>query len=635
MVQQTRERTRNACAVISPAASEDGRIREAHTADKWLWVIPIAVASVVFAGTMVAPPHLMDDVDGVQAQIARNMLVSGNWITPRLNGIVDFEKPPLLYWMIALCYSVFGVSDWAARLPVVGSAVALCALVSQIGTWAFGRKTGVIAGVCLATSVGLFIFSRVQFHDIPLTLAMSIAMWAALRALDRDEQRPRVWAGLGWASLAIGILIKGLIGFVLPVAAILLFLASTGRLLERATWQRLCPGLGVLILVILAGPWHILAMWQHPPYLDFSLDTEPVRYRGFFWFYLVNEHVLRFLNLRYPRDYSSIPLIQFLLLHLVWLFPWSVYSVGLRQLDYSGQDRASRTRLLAACWAGTVVLFFCISTRLEYYTLPAYPAIALLLGSAIASASERVQKQRTRVVSGVAALGLVAILAILIAGRNTSTPGDLTSALDKNPALYTMALGHVWDLTIEALAYLRLPLLLAALACLIGAAGMFMRRASHATVAIVVMMVVFFHAARTALITFDPHMGSHALAAALKDSPPGQLIVDDQYFAFSSVLFYSNQPAKLLNGRVTNLEYGSYAPGAPNVFIDDPEFRRLWLGDVRHYLVSSEDAVQRLESLVGKDRLHVVVASGGKFLITNLVIGGSTIRKQTRKFTWR
>ena len=219
MEQRTREQALDTRAVISPAASEDGRLREIHAIDKWLWILPIVVASVVFAGTMVAPPHLMDDVDGVQAQIARNMLVSGDWVTPRLNGIVNFEKPPLLYWMSALCYSVFGVSDWAARLPVVGSAVALCALVSKIGTWAFGCKPGVIAGVCLATSVGLFIFSRVQFHDIPLALAMTVAMWAALRALENDERRPKVWAALGWACLAIGILVKGLIGFILPIAA--------------------------------------------------------------------------------------------------------------------------------------------------------------------------------------------------------------------------------------------------------------------------------------------------------------------------------------------------------------------------------------------------------------------------------
>lgn len=605
-----------------------GRRHLAGMTAKWLWAVPLAVAAAVFIGTMAAPPRLMDDVDAAQAQIARNMLTSGDWVTPRLNGIVDFEKPPFLYWMIAASYAVFGVNDWAARLPVAVAAVLLCVLVSQIGAWGFGRKTGIIAGVCLATSVGMFIFSRVLFHDVPLTLSMSIAMWAALRALDLDERHPKLWACVGWVCLAAGILIKGLIGFVLPVAAILLYLTLTRTAFQRSTWQRLCPGIGLFILFSIATPWHILAIWSHPQHFDFSLDTEPVRYRGFFWFYFMNEHVLRFLNLRYPRDYTSIPIVPFLLLHVVWLFPWSVYALRLPQLDYSGGDRASRTRLLAACWAGVVVLFFCISTRLEYYTLPAYPALALLLGSAIGSASEDTRRRCSRVVGGVAAVGLAAILGVLLIVRNTATPADLASALDKNPALYTMALGHMQDLTIEAFAYLRLPLVLAAFACLVGLFAVFLSRARHATVAVILMMVVFFHAARVALITFDPHMGSYALAAALRESPPGQLIVDDQYFAFSSVLFYSNRSAKLLNGRVMNLEYGSYAPDAPNVFIDDPEFRRLWLAGERHYLVSTADALNRFQSLVGQERLHVVTARGGKFLLTNLAIMGSTTKAQ-------
>jgi 4-amino-4-deoxy-L-arabinose transferase-like glycosyltransferase len=101
---------------------------------QYSWIAPVAVASAIFLGTILAPPHLLDDVDGVQAQIARNMLDSGDWITPRLNGIADFEKPPFLYWMIAASFALFGISDWAARLPVAISAVVLCFLVQQIGT---------------------------------------------------------------------------------------------------------------------------------------------------------------------------------------------------------------------------------------------------------------------------------------------------------------------------------------------------------------------------------------------------------------------------------------------------------------------------------------------------------------------
>lgn len=598
----------------------------AQITTKWLWVVPVAVASAVFLGTMIAPPHLMDDVDGVQAQIARTMLSSGDWITPRLNGIVDFEKPPFLYWMIAASYALFGVSDWAARLPVATSAVALCFLVYQIGAWAFGRKAGVMAGVCLSTSVGLFLFSRVLFHDIPLTLSISIAMWAALRALDSEEESPRAWAYICWTSVAVAILIKGLVGFVLPVTALLLYLALTRTVRHRETWQKLRPGFGLVILLLLAGPWHLIAIWQHPPHFDISLDTEPVRYRGFFWFYFVNEHVLRFLNLRYPRDYTSIPVIQFLLFHFIWLFPWSVYLPCLRRLNYRGCDRASRVHLFAVCWAASVLLFFCISTRLEYYTLPAYPAIALLLGSAIASSSVGSLRRYARITGSVAAICFIVIAAILVAIRDVDTPGDLSSALQRNPALYTMALGHMQDLTIEAFAYLRPPLMIAALACLVGTTSVLVPRVTTATIAIVAMMVIFFHAARTALVTFDPHMGSFPLAKSLLQSPPGHLIVDDQYFTFSSVLFYSNRQAKLLNGRVMNLEYGSYAPGAPTVFIDDSEFRRLWLANERQYLVSSEEANGRFESLVGRDRLHAVTVRGGKVLFTNFPIDETTVK---------
>ena len=336
-------------APIDLCNSSDIPVLASERTPRWLWRIPVAVALTVFIGNMFAPPHLMDDVDGVQAQIALNMLRSGDWVTPRLNGIVDFEKPPMLYWMIALSYSVFGVADWAARLPVAISAVLLCWLVARIGSWGFGERMEALAGVCLATSAGLFLFSRILFHDIPLTLATTLAIWAAVRAVEPAEPRSVRWAVLFWSALAAGVLIKGFVALVLPVGTLSAYLLLTGALLRRSTWQKLRPGIGLAILLALAGPWHLLAIWRRPPYFDLSLQTEAGRYRGFFWFYFINEHVLRFLNLRYPRDYTSIPAPQFILLHLVWLFPWSAYTPVLRRLEYRGQDRASRTRLLALC----------------------------------------------------------------------------------------------------------------------------------------------------------------------------------------------------------------------------------------------------------------------------------------------
>jgi hypothetical protein len=174
------------------------------------------------------------------------------------------------------------------------------------------------------------------------------------------------------------------------------------------------------------------------------------------------------------------------------------------------------------------------------------------------------------------------------------------------------------DLTIHAFAYLRTPLVVAGVAFLIGAISSWRRQIAGA----VVMMVLFVHAARLALVVFDPYLTSEPLAEALNAAPHGKLILDNQYYTFSSVVFYAEkyhgERVLLLNGRVNNLEYGSYAPGAPkDVFIDDAKFRDLWQSGELYYVCVEGPSVQRLQDLVGKHALHQVVASGGKFVFAN------------------
>src|SRR3954470_15347457 len=113
-------------------------------------IIVILFAAIIYLGCIVSPPSLMDDVDAVQAQIARNMLRSGDWVTARLDGIAYLEKSPLKYWMMATSFAVFGIKDWAARLPLALSAIALCWLTTRFGAWAFGRPAGFYAGLTLA-----------------------------------------------------------------------------------------------------------------------------------------------------------------------------------------------------------------------------------------------------------------------------------------------------------------------------------------------------------------------------------------------------------------------------------------------------------------------------------------------------
>jgi 4-amino-4-deoxy-L-arabinose transferase-like glycosyltransferase len=574
------------------------------------------VAGAVYLGCIVSPPSLMDDVDAVQAQIARNMLTSGDWVTARLDGVVYLEKAPLIYWTMAVGYAILGVHDWVARIPIALSAVALCWLTAAFGVWAFGKRAGFYAGLCMATCIGLFLFTRVLIPDVMLTFTVVLGMWAFLRALDEEESHPRLWAFVLAANLGVGLLLKSLIGILFPLAAGVIYLWVTHQLFSAAAWRRLRPFSGLLIVLIIAAPWHILATLRNPPYFAFTLHSGPGQYHGFFWFFFINEQLLRFLNLRYPRDYNTVPRLYFWLLHLVWLFPWSVYFPAIARLSFKPTDRAGQTRLLALCWAGFVMIFFTFSTTQEYYSMPCYPALALLLGSAMVMGGDWIRRG-TRTLAGVAAAAGVVTLTLFFLTRNLPAPGDISQALSQHPGAYKLSLGHMQDLTLASFAYLRVPLLVAAIAFCIGAIATWKLASHKAFLAAALMMILFFHAARLAMAVFDPFMSSRPLAEAIMKSPEGTLIVDHHYYTFSSIFFYTNRTALLRNGRFFNLEYGAYAPGTPDVFIDDAQFKELWLRKERSYIVAKQNVVPQLESIVGAQELNLVAASGGKVVLTN------------------
>jgi len=585
---------------------------------RYEWMV-VLFAAIIFLSGIISPPSLMDDVDASQALIARNMLQSGDWVTARLDGVAFLDKAPLKYWVTAIFFSIFGIHDWVARIPSALSAIALCWVTFRFGRWAFSPKVGFYAGLFLSTCIGLFLFTRIVIPDVILTLSITVSLWAFLRALDGEEKHPRLWAYVMAASLAAGLLLKSLIGLVFPVGAAFLFLVFTRRVFDRQTWQRMYPFTGFLIFMAIAAPWHVLATIRNPPYFDFTMHAGPGQYHGFFWFYFINEQVLRFLNARYPRDYNTVPRLYFWLFHLVWLFPWSVYLPTLWRFGYKPVDRQGRARLLALCWIGFVMVFFTLSTTQEYYSMPIYPAVALLLGCGVA-ASEGAIRVGARVVSVVAGCAAIAICAILVSVWRLPTPGDISTALTQNTAAYTLSLGHMRDLTVKSFAYLRLPLVIAGIAFVIGAIGAWRLRGERALLAMAVMMVIFFQAARLALVTFEPYLSSRPIADALNRAPRGQLIIYGNHNAISSLLFYSEDKCLMLNGRYFNLEYGSYAPDAPPVFINDDDFARLWSRPERWYLALSDDDLSHVQKVVTRDRLHRVAAVGGKSLFSNLEI---------------
>ena len=583
-------------------------------------IVVVMIASVIYLTGILSPPSLMDDSDAVEAQIARTMLNSGDWVTARLDGVVYLEKSPLNWWLMDIAYKLLGVHDWAARVTIALTAIGLAWLAAAFGKWAFGINAGFAAGLVMATCVGLWLFTRVLIPDVMVTFTMTAAMWAFLRVFEEQEPHPKLWSWLFFASLALGMLLKSLIGVVFPVGAAMLFLLLTRQLFSWQTWKRLSPFSGIAIFLAIAAPWHILAMLRNPPYFAWTLKSMPGHYHGFLWFYFINEQLLRFLNLRYPRDYDTVPRAWFWLYHLVWLFPWSVYLPAVTKLSYKPLDRAGRTRLLALCWIGFVLAFFTFSTTQEYYSMPCYPAFALLLGSAMSREDIWIRKG-TQTLSLITGGGALCCFVILIAVRHLSTPGDITAALVPHPNAYKLSLGHMQDLTLGSFAYLRAPLGIAGGAFVLGSIGAMRAVATRAYargyVVAAVMMIVFFQGARLAMVKFDPLLSSRNLARLILQGPPGQIIVDHNYYWFSSVPFYTGRSELLLNGRMNNLEYGSNAPGAPDVFIDDSKLAALWSQPQRYYLLAKSDQIARFEKLLGQGRLEVLGTSGGKVLLTN------------------
>src|SRR5947209_1866029 len=220
------------------AAGGGTGIRRARRGFGSAWLV-LAAASLVFLVGVVSPPRLMNDVDAVQAQIARNMLASGDYVTAHLDGVAYLEKAPLVYWLMAASYSVFGVHDWAARLPLALGVLLLCWTTHRFGCWAFDQASALYSGIALATCIGLFLFTRILIPDALLALTITGAIWAWLRLLDPDEEAKFAYVAQLGICLGLGLLLKGLIAAVFPVLAGLAYMSCTRQIFAATAWKRL------------------------------------------------------------------------------------------------------------------------------------------------------------------------------------------------------------------------------------------------------------------------------------------------------------------------------------------------------------------------------------------------------------
>ncbi len=578
--------------------------------------------AVVYLGSVFSPP-LLDDADSTHAEAAREMFVSGDYVTLHINGVRYLEKAPLPYWLVAICYHVFGVNEFATRLPMALSVLLLGLLALVWGKRAFGERTGIYAGLFVYTAAGVFLFTRVFIPDVLLSLLIAASLYFFLSALESPGQAWRWYAG--YACMALGVLTKGLIALAFPGGAAVLYLAVTGGW-RRWREFRLISGLALFLLI--AAPWHILAGLR---------NTGGAGGHGFFWFYFVNEHFLRFIGRRYPRDYNKLPWALYWSLHLVWLFPWSLYlpaavrtAIDLRKRP-SRADFGSRTRLM--CWilAGLILVFFAISTNQEYYTFPAYLPLLMLLADGIAHCEKSdceagIRKGWLRISAGVlTVIGVAAgvtLLALLWQSRHLPFEPDIGTVLAKhNMNEDTLSTSHMLDLSYASFAALRLPAALAAIALLIAPLLSFVmrmrRRHYAATWAMAGGMAVFLIASHIALGRFGPYLSSKELAQqiAARAHPQDQVMIyGDQAFG-SSLLFYLQRPIKLVEGQTTSMWFGSTFPDAPKIYLTDADLQRDWNASGRIFLFVPAHLKSKVDALLPN---RVVIAEvSGKYVYSN------------------
>ena len=562
------------------------------------WTLLLLVFIAVYFAALFSP-SLLDDADATHAQAAKHIATSGDWVTMYVNGIHYLEKPPLPYWMVAVDYHLIGYNVFATHLPMVLALLGCAVIVWLWARRAWGDRAAFYAAMAMLTSVGVFLFTRTLIPESILTFFLLLALYSFLTGIE-DRKPARFY--LAYTSLALALLAKGLIAPVFFVAAVVPYLAITG---EWRRWRQFHLFTGLLVFLAIGAPWHILAGLANPDHGNpIGNIPTPGHVHGFFYFYFINEHFLRFLGTRYPHDYNRQPWYVFWFGQLIWLFPWSLYlPVVLRRawrnrhifysdlrydvtntiqyLDpkltaYESSALAARLRfrartaLLLTLYAGFILIFFAISTNQEYYTWPMYPALLMLIAGGLATIEENPgDHQKTGWLTGAQIFFMVVgiVAAALLAwelweSRHLPYIADIgTLMAHRGVGGYTLSMSHFFDLTGPSFAALRLPAILAALTFFLGPlAAWRLRRHGHAvesTVTVAFTTAVILIAAHVALVRFQPMLSSKAMADTINHLTAQPANADVQLMLYgdqadgSSIIFYTRRHALLVHGRTS------------------------------------------------------------------------------------
>jgi hypothetical protein len=551
-----------------------------------LWVLLYASFS------MVKPP-LLDGDDALSAEIAREMLTANHWITPLANGIRYAHHPPLLYWTVAASFRIFGVSDWAARLPV-----ALATLFLFIATFSLGRRlfhspaAAFYAALALITSYGVFLFGHLLLRDVFLCLWITMTVNFFWRSL--SQQKHRLGTALGFAACcALGVLTQGFAGVVFPLVIAVIYLQATRNLGHLARWY---PIPAILLFVAMVLPWHIASK--------------------------IASGQMRIESLMPSFTGGRVPLLVFWPLLLLWIVPWCVFSIrALRIVVSPNPEYRRQARLLCLIWIGVVLVWFSFSARLEFNLLSALPPMALLAGGWLAE-DEGQPHHQGRIAAwillffGVAAAALVAWF--LFTAPQPAPGVDIATLLGPNAGHHAVFFAYFLDLTRNAMGLFKVPLWITFFALLVGvSACLWYRLRDNARMAncfLAGMTVAILIGAHLALNTFSPVLSSQILAEAIKPEVHSNdvIVVNGPFDSASSFVFYLERQVLILNDNAGHAAPAPPDSANPSLFVDGTQVAALWSGDNRVWLWSDADHVPPLPESV-----YLIGRSGGKVVVSN------------------
>ena len=551
-------------------------------------------------------PYL-DPPEGFHAAVAHGMTKTGDWVTLRINNVRYFDKPPLLYWLMASSFGVAGVSPFSARLPSALAAVGVAAVTARLGMLLGGPRLGLLAGLMVSANLGIFLYARIVKPDLVFVLVLLLA-YAGFVLAYRGAGR---WAlVLFYAALGVAALAKDVLGALGPCVAIALFFWLS-RERPIAPW---IPWWGPLLTAAIALPWYLAVEHSNP---------------GFLWYTVVDNHLLNFTRQRvFPDEDVPLGSLEFVLVTAAAFLPWAMaapWAVA-RALKRPWEDATARLWALLGLWAVVVIGFFTLSPfKLPHYGLPAFPALALLVARVwdeSIEAAPRSMRPRTLVVPVAAIFAVAAIgAAVAWSGVLPVTAGAITS-LDVATRNAAARGADVAGLELERYAFVlgRCTLVFA-----LGAVGSVIavwRRAPGLGVGVAMAtMVAFLPVAADGMTTFARTRSAETVVdAAVRVAGSEGVVVahEGPLENTGSLLLRIRGPIRVVDGLQSNLAFGATFPDSRDLFWDAPRLQAAWAGPQRVLLVSGVDRARSVVRSLPPDRVHVVAHGGGRWLYSNV-----------------